>query len=185
MALVADLRRGLVNTIAASHLTPAAIRYRILRWYGVKIDRSVVLRTGFYLDGPNLAIGAGTFINVGCYFDGSAPIDIGAECDIAAEVMFCTSTHVLGGPERCAGQPTVAGIVVGDGCWIGARATLLPGVTVAPGCIVAAGAVVARDMAPNGLYGGVPAVLLRELEPLSAAAPVRPRHAASPTAASG
>ena len=90
MALVADLRRGVINTIAASHLTPAAIRYRLLRAYGVKLDRSVVLRTGFYLDGPNLEIGAGTFVNVGCYFDGSAPIRSGAECDIAAEVMGTT-----------------------------------------------------------------------------------------------
>jgi maltose O-acetyltransferase len=183
MALVADLRRGLVNTVAASHLTPAAIRYRVLRSYGVKIDRSVVLRTGFYLDGPNLAIGAGTFINVGCYFDGSAPITIGAACDIASEVMFCTSTHLPAGPERRAGAPTVAAIVVGDGCWIGARATILPGVTVAPGCIVAAGAVVARDTFPNGLYGGVPAVRLRELAPSSAPAPASPRHAASSTPA--
>ena len=62
---------------------------------------------------------------------------------------------------RRAGQPTVAPIVVGDGCWIGTRATLLPGVTVAPGCIVAAGAVLTRDTRPNGLYGGVPAVLLQ------------------------
>jgi maltose O-acetyltransferase len=157
-----------INTVAASHLTPAAIRYRLLRAYGVKLDRSVVLRTGFYLDGPNLEIGAGTFINVGCYFDGSAPISIGADCDIAAEVMFCTSTHALGGPARRAGQPTVASVVVGDGCWIGTRATLLPGVTVARGCIVAAGAVVTRDTLPDGLYGGVPAVLLRELAPAAA-----------------
>jgi maltose O-acetyltransferase len=163
MALVADLRRGVINTIAASHLTPAAIRYRLLRAYGVKLDRSVVLRTGFYVDGPNLEIGAGTFINVGCYFDGSAPISIGSDCDIAAEVMFCTSTHALGAPARRAGQPTVAGIVVGDGCWIGTRATLLPGVSVAPGCIVAAGAVLTRDTRPDGLYGGVPAVLIRDL----------------------
>ncbi len=185
MALVPDLRRGLVNTIAASHLTPAAIRYRLLRSYGVKIDRSVVLRTGFYLDGPNLAIGAGTFINVGCYFDGSAPISIGSECDIAAGVMFCTSTHALGGPERRAGQPRVAPIVVGDGCWIGTRATLLPGVTVAPGTIVAAGAVVTRDTRPNCLYGGVPAVLIRELAPSSAAEPAQGHAVASSRADSG
>ena len=168
MALLADVRRGVINTIAASHLTPAAIRYRLLRAYGVKIDRSVVLRTGFYLDGPNLEIGAGTFVNVGCYFDGSAAIRIGSECDIAAQVMFCTSTHALGPRARRAGPPTVAPIVVGDGCWIGTRATLLPGVTVAPGCIVAAGAVLTRDTSPNGLYGGVPAVLLRELAPTPA-----------------
>lgn len=44
------------------------------------------------------------------------------------------------------------------------RAMLLPGVTVGKGCVVAAGAVVAADCAPNGLYGGVPARRIKDLD---------------------
>ncbi|WP_247602466.1 DapH/DapD/GlmU-related protein [Gordonia rubripertincta] len=54
-------------------------------------------------------------------------------------------------------------IVVGDYCWIGAGAIILPGVVVGEGCIISAGAVVIRDCEPNGLYAGVPAIRKRDL----------------------
>ena len=123
----------------------------------------VVVRAGYFLDNTDVAIGSGSFINAGCCFDGRGAIRIGADCDIGMDVLFCTSTHSIGGPKRRAGQPADISVVVGDGCWIGTRVTLLPGVTVAPGCVVAAGAVVTRDTLANGLYAGVPAVLVREL----------------------
>jgi acetyltransferase-like isoleucine patch superfamily enzyme len=63
---------------------------------------------------------------------------------------------------RC-GRSTSAPIVVEDGCWIGARATILPGVTLGRGCVVAAGAVVASSVEPNMLVGGVPAKPIKQL----------------------
>ncbi|WP_249354641.1 DapH/DapD/GlmU-related protein [Rhodococcus sp. USK13] len=54
--------------------------------------------------------------------------------------------------------------MVGDGCWIGAGAIILPGVTVGEGCVVGAGAVVTRDCSPNGLYVGSPARRVRDLD---------------------
>lgn len=163
MAIGEDARRGLINTIGASHLMPPPLRHRLLRWYGVTMGARAVLRGGFYLDNRDLTLGEDTFVNMGCHFEGRSPISIGSRCDVGMEVMFCTSTHGPGGPERRAGLPASAPVTVGDGCWIGARATLLPGVNVAEGCVVAAGAVVTRDTLPHGLYGGVPAVRLRDL----------------------
>ena len=54
-------------------------------------------------------------------------------------------------------------MVIGDGCWIGARALLLPGTTVGSGSVVAAGAVVRGACEPNSLYAGVPAARIRAL----------------------
>jgi acyl-[acyl carrier protein]--UDP-N-acetylglucosamine O-acyltransferase len=51
----------------------------------------------------------------------------------------------------------VGRIVVHDNVYIGHGATILPGVTIGPNSVVASGAVVNRDVAPNSLYGGVPA----------------------------
>jgi maltose O-acetyltransferase len=50
---------------------------------------------------------------------------------------------------------------IGDRCWIGARATILPGVSIGDGTVVAAGAVVTKDCEPDALYAGVPARRLR------------------------
>src|SRR5436190_24243516 len=46
---------------------------------------------------------------------------------------------------------------VGDNCFIGAHAIVLPGVTIGNGCIVAAASVVARDVPAGSLVAGNPA----------------------------
>ena len=55
-------------------------------------------------------------------------------------------------------------IFIGDGCWIGANVTILPGIEIGTGCIIGAGALVTKNCKPNGLYVGVPAKRIRDLE---------------------
>ena len=74
-----------------------------------------------------------------------------------------TGSHQTGPSERRAGAGTAKEIVVESGCWIGARVLVLGGVTIGAGSIVAAGAVVTRDVAPNTLVAGVPAVKKKDL----------------------
>ncbi|MCT2398418.1 acyltransferase [Novosphingobium mangrovi (ex Huang et al. 2023)] len=45
---------------------------------------------------------------------------------------------------------------IGDYCFIGARAIIMPGVTVGDHCIVASGAVVMKDVPPNSVVMGNP-----------------------------
>ena len=60
----------------------------------------------------------------------------------------------------------VHGCTLGDGAFIGMRATLMDGAVVEPGAMVAAGALVTPGrVVPSGeLWGGAPARLLRPLE---------------------
>ena len=83
--------------------------------------------------------------------------------------MIITAKHSLGGPELRAGDGGPEPVVIGDGTWIGAGAIILPGLTVGAGCIVAAGAVVTKDCTPNGLYAGVSARRIRDLDEAGAA----------------
>lgn len=53
-------------------------------------------------------------------------------------------------------------IRVGDHCFVGGGAVILPGVEVGDGAIVAAGAVVHHDVPPRTIVGGNPARILRE-----------------------
>jgi maltose O-acetyltransferase len=55
-------------------------------------------------------------------------------------------------------------VSVGNGSWLGTGVTVLPGVTIGEGCVIAAGAVVTADCAPDGLYAGVPARRIRDLD---------------------
>ncbi|MGF1735730.1 CatB-related O-acetyltransferase [Photobacterium satsumensis] len=51
---------------------------------------------------------------------------------------------------------------LGDGCWIGMRAMIMPGVTVGEGAIVAANSVVTKDVEPYAIVGGSPAKTIRK-----------------------
>jgi maltose O-acetyltransferase len=90
-------------------------------------------------------------------------VTIGDEVHVGPGVLFGTSSHRRGDTNSRAGPVILAPLVVAHGCWIGARAMLLPGVKVAEGCVVAAGAVVTKDCLPHGLYAGVPARRIRDL----------------------
>jgi acetyltransferase-like isoleucine patch superfamily enzyme len=152
-----------VNGVAAWPVWPGSWRRAMYRLYGMRIAASGISPRCFF-GSPRVEIGAGTTVNYGCFFDSLGWIRIGRDCAIGMEVLFCSSTHEPGTARRRAGAPLARGVRVGEGCWIGARAILLPGVRVGDGCVIAAGAVVTADCAPHGLYAGVPARRIRDLE---------------------
>lgn len=155
--------RFLVNFIANSVIIPSPIRYILYRIAGLRIETKNIL-SGCTFSSWRARIGHNTFVNQGVYFETSAEIDIGKNCDIGMQAMFCSSTHEPGDSSRRAGKPTGKPIKIGDGTWIGARAMILPGVTVGEGCVIAAGSVVTKDCEPNSMYAGVPAKKVRELD---------------------
>jgi maltose O-acetyltransferase len=117
-----------------------------------------------YFGTNNVVIGRGTFINRGCLFDAMSEIRIGERCALGMEVMLVTSTHPIGTHERRAGEVESLPLTIGDGCWIGARATILPGVHVGAGAVIAASAVVTSDCDADTVYAGVPARPVRSLD---------------------
>jgi len=85
---------------------------------------------------------------------------------IAAFVRLLTDNHSIENVRARVGPVRYDPIVVEDGAWIGAGATVLPGRRIGKGAIVGAGSVVARDVPPNTVWAGNPARMLRQLEPL-------------------
>ena len=152
----------LINVLTASVLMPRELRYVAYKIAGLNVQTRAI-NPRCYFGGNQISIGQGTFINYNCYFDNTSPISIGNNCDIAMEVIFCTSTHEMGTKQRRAGKSTGKPIEVKDGCWIGARATIMPGVTIGEGCIIASGSVVNKDCEPNGMYAGVPARRIKDM----------------------
>lgn len=53
-------------------------------------------------------------------------------------------------------------IIVGNDVWIGYESVILAGVTIGDGAIIAARAVVTKDVPPYAIVGGVPARLIRK-----------------------
>ena len=121
---------------------------------------------GAYFGGLDVSIGPGTFVNFDCTFDNSAGIRIGQDCLLSMGVLIVTSTHEVAAD---GGYSTTVGkaVSIGDRCWIGARATILPGVEICDDVVIGAGAVVVSSLSRPGVYVGVPARFLREANPFS------------------
>jgi maltose O-acetyltransferase len=146
------------------------LRTYILRLAGFQVGPGcTILGMPTLIGGPGLekrlTIGCDCLINVNCFFDLCGPISIGSRVSFGPEVMLITASHDMSCSDRRAGQVEPKPITIHDGCWLGARALVLPGITIGAGSIVAAGAVVTHDVKPNTVVGGIPAKLLRELEP--------------------
>jgi tetrahydrodipicolinate N-acetyltransferase len=56
-------------------------------------------------------------------------------------------------------------VAIEAGCFLGANVTVLAGVTIGSESFVAAGSVVTEDVPPRTLVAGVPARVIRTIEP--------------------
>jgi maltose O-acetyltransferase len=151
-----------VNVLAASGFLRGSVREQLYRGGGIN-PNGTQIRPGAWFFSSKITFGPGGMVNGGCYFENREQITVGARCFFGPQVLVGTSTHEVGEHDQRAGDYIGGPVVIGDGCWIGARATILPGVTIAPGCIIAAGAVVTADTEPDGLYAGVPAIRKKDL----------------------
>lgn len=155
--------RKLLITIAQWGGVPSRLRSLILNLFGHKV-------TAIYSDcilgrgSGRIYMGAGSYINSGCFLDLNEDIIIGSNSSIAMRCTFITTTHVIGDSGKRAGKTEYHSIHIGDGCWIGANTTILPGITIGDGVVVGAGSLVTKDLVSNGLYYGRPAKLIKILE---------------------
>jgi maltose O-acetyltransferase len=155
-----------VNTALGSSLVPRHARRALYRKLGFEVGKAT-LSPHLRFKTSRARFGDNVFINEGCRFDNAEWVTIGDDVAVGPDAMFVTSSHADAGSLGRAGDVVLSPVRISAGCWIGARAIILPGATVGRGCIVAAGAVVTGDCLPNGLYGGVPATRLRELPPIT------------------
>jgi acetyltransferase-like isoleucine patch superfamily enzyme len=114
---------------------------------------------------PNgvLRIGDNVFINTGTTISASASVTIGSRVQIANCVTIMDDD--FHGLENRDCPPPAEPICIEDDVWIATGAIVLKGVTIGQGAVVAAGAVVTKNVDPYTLVGGVPARLIRSLQP--------------------
>lgn len=109
--------------------------------------------------GYNIFVGERTFWNFNCVFLDVMPLHIGARCLIGPAVQIYTAAHPLDARQRSAGREFAKPVTIGDDCWIGGGAIILPGVTIGSRCIIGAGAVVTRDVPDDSVALASPATI--------------------------
>lgn len=164
MGQLALIRRDLLlNGLLASAALPSRPRVAALRALGMRIGEGVFISPWCFFGGTDVEIGDGSYLQYRCFIDNAGSVRIGTRCSIGVGAMLVTGTHDIGPAHQRRGTDRNAPVVVGDGCWLGNRVTVVPGVTIGRGCVIGAGAVVAGDCAPDGVYAGVPARRVRDL----------------------
>lgn len=168
--------RELIFLALANHLprlrASDRIRHILYALAGIRIEGRALLWGPLTIrpigGAKNISIGRGTFINSNTRFGApSARISIGRNVQVGPNVSFETVSHGLVYVKGKGRGDTILPIAIEDEVWIGAGAIITGGVTIGKGAVVAAGAVVTKDVAPLSVVGGVPAKLIKIIEPQS------------------
>jgi acetyltransferase-like isoleucine patch superfamily enzyme len=123
-----------------------------------------------------IAIGAHAYVGDDCLLSAAAGIEVGEHALIAHGVqIFDNDSHPLDAAARRGDYASVrsggerreiasAPVVIGPRAWIGFNAIVLKGVNIGADSVIAAGSVVTRDVPPDAVAGGNPAVIIKRIE---------------------
>jgi acetyltransferase-like isoleucine patch superfamily enzyme len=148
------------------------LRAAWLRLLGARIGRRAILHDvrffNLYRRGlPGLDVGDECFLGDECLLDLAEGIRMGPQVTLAERVVVLTHMNVGYGdhPLQRLFPATAAPVAIERGSFLGANVTVLPGLTIGPESFVAAGSLVREDVPPRTLVAGVPARVVRSLEP--------------------
>jgi len=95
-------------------------------------------------------------------------VSIGDNTMIAQNVKLIATNHYYKRKDQLIHEQDIdtekIGITIGNDCWIGAGAIILPGVTVGNGAVVGGNAVVTKDVPEYAVVVGNPARIIRYRE---------------------
>lgn len=136
------------------------IKVRLLRIFGAKIGKGLVIKNNVIVKSPwYLTIGDDCWLGEGCWIDNLDRVTLGNNVCISQGTLLLTGNHDYTNPT----MPYLnAPIVVEDGAWVGAKTVVCPGVKVGSGALLTVGSVATKDMEPWMVYQGNPAVKIRE-----------------------
>jgi len=94
-----------------------------------------------------------------------APMDLGSHAILSQGAYLCGATHDMDDPVF----PLLAySTSIGPYAWVCARAVVSPGVNLGEGAVLGLASVATRDLEPWCVYGGVPAVKIKDRKRIQA-----------------
>ena len=138
----------------------SGLKCLVLRWFGAKIGRGVVIKSQVKITFPwKLTVGENVWLGEECWLLNLDHISIADNVCISQRAFLCTGNHNYKSPTF---DLIVKPIQVEAGAWIGAGAFVGPGVTVGTHAVLAAGSTATDDLQPFGIYRGNPAGLVKQ-----------------------
>lgn len=130
--------------------------------FGRKLD-DVRILTPFICDfGNRVKFGKGVFINHSAILSASGGIEFEDGVMAAPGIRIATINHDMTDRHN---TYTYGKVLVKKIAWLGMNVTICPGVTIGEYAVVAAGAVVTKDVPDYAVVGGVPAKVIKYIDP--------------------
>ena len=131
----------------------------ILRFFGAKIGRNVVIKPSVNIKFPwKLSIGDNSWIGEQVWIDNLAEVKIGKNVVLSQGSMLLSGNHNY---KKESFDLITSPIVIDDGVWIGAKATVAGGVHCASHSILSVNSFTAQNLDAYGIYIGNPALWKR------------------------
>ena len=138
----------------------SSIKIFILRCYGAKIGKNVIIKPNINVKYPwFLTIGDNSWIGEGVWIDCLASVIIEDNVCISQGAFILSGNHNF---KKSTFDLIVKPIEIKKGSWIGAKSIVTQGLTVGSYAVLTAGSVVSHSMDPYGIYKGVPATKVGE-----------------------
>ena len=126
---------------------------------------SAYIEPDFYCDyGCNIFLGDKFYANHHCVILDAAQVHIGHRVLLGPQVQIYTTSHPLDAKVRAAGTQLCAPVVIGDDCWIGGGAIILPGVSLGAGVVIGAGSLVREDIPAGVVAAGNPCRIIKTID---------------------
>jgi len=140
-----------------------------LREGRLQVGRDVLLEPNVWITAPGqarVAIGAGTFLNMGVMIASSELVQIGEHCMLANGCFVSDASHRYDDPElpiTWQGFESRGPTRIGDNCWLGVNVVVTTGVKIGERCVIGANSVVTHDIDPFSVAAGAPAKVVRRV----------------------
>lgn len=113
--------------------------------------------------GGHVHFGNNVYANFNLTLVDDTHIYVGDNTMFGPNVTVATAGHPILPELRQQGYQYNAPIHIGENCWIGAGALILPGITIGDNVVIGAGSVVTKDIPSNVVAVGNPCRILREI----------------------
>ena len=135
------------------------LRILLIRVFGGKIGKNVIMRPRVRIKFPwNLEIGDNCWIGEGVWIHNQDKVSIGDNTVISQEAFITTGSHDHYKTMDLITKP----VKIGAGVWVTSRSMILLGVSIADNTIITPNSVVHKNITQTGIYGGNPAIFLKE-----------------------
>jgi putative colanic acid biosynthesis acetyltransferase WcaF len=148
--------------LASSFPYPSSMKTILLRIFGAKIGRNVVIKPRVNIKHPwYLTVRDASWIGEYVWIDNLVPVFIGSNVCISQGAYLCTGNHDY---KKASFDLMAQSIVIEDGVWIGAFTKVGPGVHAGEHSVLTMGSIITQSMVSFGIYQGNPAVYTKKRE---------------------